>query len=322
MKPVLCFGEALIDFLNVGETNAAGLMLADFRQFPGGAPANVAVAVARLGGQAKFAGQVGDDPFGRFLEEALLHYGVGTTFLHKHPSAHTTLAFVFLNADGDRSFSFYRDRTADVLFSAEQVSDQWFVDHPILHVCSNTLTNQDIASVTEYVLEQATAANCPVSFDVNLRPALWPDARVDRSRCESAARFASFIKCSKEEIDFLSNGDEGRFVDACLGAKTGLLVVTDGANPVRYFTRSHRGTLETPKVDVVDTTAAGDAFTAGVLCGLSTATDLDKLFDDHSDVESLLRFAIQCGALTTTRSGAFPSLPVFDEVAEFWTDFQ
>ena len=320
MVPVLCFGEALIDFLHVGETNADGLMLADFRQFPGGAPANVAVAVARLGGQARFAGQVGDDQFGEFLEAALLRYGVDTRFLHKHPSAHTTLAFVFLDSNRDRSFSFYRDRTADVLFSAGQVSNEWFLDHPILHICSNTLTDADIAAVTQYVLEQAAAANCPVSFDVNLRPALWPGARVERSRCESAARFASFIKCSQEEIEFLSNGDEDRFVDACLGAKTGLLVVTDGANPVRYFTRTHRGILDTPDVDVVDTTAAGDAFTAGVLRGLSAATDLDKLFDDRSDVESLLRFAIQCGALTTTRSGAFPSLPVFDEVAEFWTD--
>ncbi len=147
-----------------------GLQLADFRQFPGGAPANVAVAVARLGGQAKFAGQVGDDPFGQFLEEALLHYGVGTTFLHKHPSAHTTLAFVFLDADGDRSFSFYRDRTADVLFSAEQVSDQWFVDHPILHVCSNTLTNQDIASVTEYVLEQGDCGELPSQLRCQFAP--------------------------------------------------------------------------------------------------------------------------------------------------------
>ena len=297
-------------------------MLADFRQFPGGAPANVAVAVARLGGQAKFAGQVGDDQFGRFLEEALSYYGVNTTFLHKHQSAHTTLAFVFLDRNGDRNFSFYRNQTADMLFSTEQVSDEWFEDRPILHICSNTLTNEDIASVTEYVLKRAAATDCRISFDLNLRPALWPEASVDRSRCESAARFANFIKCSQEEIEFLSNRNEDRFVDACLSGKTDLLVVTDGANPVRYFTRTHRGTLDTPKVAVIDTTAAGDAFTAGVLRGLSATTDLGKLFDDRDQVESLLRFAIQCGALTVTRPGAFPSLPVFDEVAEFWTEFR
>jgi len=320
MKSVLCFGEALIDFLNVGKTNAGELMLADFRQFPGGAPANVSVAIARLGGQAMFAGQVGDDQFGRFLEDALLHYGVDTRFLHKHPSAHTALAFVFLDADGDRSFSFYRDRTADMLFAAEQVNDEWFLELPILHVCSNTLTGESIATVTAHIVERATAVGCPVSFDVNLRPALWPDARIDRSRCESIARLADFIKCSREEMEFLSNGNEDKFVDTCLAASTGLLVVTDGANPVRYFTRTHRGSLDTPKVDVVDTTAAGDAFTAGVLRGLSAATELGKLFDDRGHVESLLGFAIQCGALATTRAGAFTSLPVFHEVAGFWRD--
>lgn len=320
MKPVLCFGEALIDFLHIGDTNAGDLKLADFRQFPGGAPANVAVAVALLGGQARFAGQVGDDQFGRFLEGALLHYGVDTRFLHKHPSAGTTLAFVFLNGDGDRSFSFYRERTADVLFSREQVSDEWFLEHPVLHFCSNTLTNEDIASVTEHVLERAAAADCRISFDVNLRPALWPDARVDRSRCESAARFADFIKCSQEEIEFLSNGSEDRFIATCLAGRTGLLVVTDGAKPVRYFTRGHRGVLDTPKVDVIDTTAAGDAFTAGVLRGFCVATDLGEFFDHRDQVESLLRFAIQCGALATTRAGAFTSLPRFDEVARFWTE--
>lgn len=318
MKSVLCFGEALIDFLHVGKKNIDGLALADFRQFPGGAPANVAVAVARLGSQARFAGQVGDDQFGHFLDDALLHYGVDTRFLHKHPSAPTTLAFVFLDGDGDRSFSFYRDRTADVLFSMEQVSEEWFTEQPIVHVCSNTLTNPDIASVTEYVLERAADAGCRVSFDVNLRPALWPDAHIERSRCEAVAGVSDFIKCSQEEIDFLSNGDEDRFVGTCLGGKTQLLVVTDGAKPVRYFTRAHGGTLDTPMVDVVDTTAAGDAFTAGVLRGLSSATDLDTLCNDREHVESLLKFAIQCGALATTRAGAFPSLPQFDEVAELW----
>jgi len=321
MKPVLCFGEALIDFLHVGETKSGGLKLADFRQYPGGAPANVAVAITRLGGEARFAGQVGDDQFGHFLDDALQHYGVDTRFLHNHPNAHTALAFVFLDADGDRSFSFYRDRTADMLFAAEQVSVEWFQGQPILHICSNTLTNEDIASVTEYVLKQAAEAACTVSFDVNLRSGLWPDGRVDRSRCDGAIGFADFIKCSREEIEFLSNGDEDSFVDTCLDRSTRLMVVTDGGNPVRYFSHDHRGSLEAPEVDVIDTTAAGDAFTAGVLRGLSAATDLDKVFGDARLIDALLKFAIQCGALATTRAGAFTSLPLFDEVAEFWTDF-
>ena len=108
LKPLLSFGEALIDFLQIGSSNVEEDRFAEFRQFPGGAPANVAVAFARLGGEARFAGQVGNDPFGRFLENSLAHYGVDTRFLAFHPTAKTALAFVSLGSEGDRSFSSFR----------------------------------------------------------------------------------------------------------------------------------------------------------------------------------------------------------------------
>lgn len=320
MKPLLCFGEALIDFLYTGFDSENGIEVANFRQFPGGAPANAAVAFARLGGQARFAGQVGNDPFGNFLESSLAHYGVDIRFLHKHPTASTALAFVFLDNDGERSFSFYRDRTADMLFSIDQVSDRWFSDRPVFHLCSNTLTTTDLASVTRHALDRAAQAGCIISFDVNLRSTLWPAGKIDRSRCDAVIRSADFIKFAKEEIEFLANGDENHYVDALLAGKTRLIVVTDGGNRVAFFTRQHRGTVATPMVDVVDTTAAGDAFTAGMLRGLCAASDLDLVVSDSKCVESLIEFAVRCGSLTTTRAGAFPALPVYAEVAEFWTD--
>lgn len=320
VKPLLCFGEAIIDFLNTGFTTVDGVELPDFRQFPGGAPANVAVAFAQLGGQAKFAGQVGNDVFGDFLEKSLTHYGADIEFLHKHPTAPTALAFVSLDADGDRSFSFYRDRTADLLFSIEQVSDDWFIDCPVFHMCSNTLTNADIAAVSTHALERASRAGCTISVDANLRPGLWPNGTIDRSRCDAAVRFADFIKLSKEEIELLANGDEDRYVDDLLAGMTRLIVVTDGAGPVEYFTRQHRGRIAIPTVEVVDTTAAGDAFTAGVLRGLCAASDLDLVVSDPKSVEALIEFAIRCGSLTATRAGAFPALPVFSDVMDCWTD--
>ena len=320
MKPLLCFGEAIIDFLNTGFTSVDGLELADFRQFPGGAPANVAVAFAQLGGRAKFAGQVGSDVFGDFLEKSLVHYGVDIKFLHKHPTAHTALAFVSLDVDGDRSFSFYRDRTADLLFSIEQVSDDWFVEHPVFHICSNTLTNADIAAVSGYALERASRAGCTISIDANLRPGLWPNGTIDRSRCNVAIRFANFVKFSKEEIELLANGNEEKYVEDLLAGMTRLIVVTDGVGPVEYFTREHRGKIATPAVDVVDTTAAGDAFTAGVLRGLCAASDFDLVVSKQKSVEALIEFAIRCGSLTAMRAGAFPALPVFADVEDFWTD--
>jgi len=320
LKPLLSFGEALIDFLQIGCSNVEDDSFAEFRQFPGGAPANVAVAFARLGGDARFAGQVGDDPFGRFLENSLVHYGVDTRFLAFHPTAKTALAFVSLDSEGDRSFSFYRDKTADLLFSVDQVTDDWFDGRPVFHLCSNTLTNGDIAAVSRYALDQAREAGCMISFDVNLRPGLWPGGNVDRSRCDDVVRAADFIKFAKEEFEFLANGDEQQYVDALLAERQRLIVVTDGGGAVRFFTREHRDTVVTPTVDVVDTTAAGDAFTAGVLRGLCAASDLDSVTSDATRISALLEFAIRCGSLTTTRAGAFPALPEFAEVADAWTD--
>ena len=320
MKPLLSFGEALIDFLQVGFSNVEDDRFAEFRQFPGGAPANVAVAFARLGGVARFAGQVGDDPFGRFLENSLAHYGVNTRFLHFHPTANTALAFVSLDSEGDRSFSFYRDGTADLLFLKDQVTDDWFGDRPAFHLCSNTLTNRDIAAVSRYALDQAREAGCMISFDVNLRPGLWPGGNVDRSRCDVVVRAADFIKFAKEEFEFLANGNEQHYVDALLAGKARLIVVTDGGEPVRFFAREHRGMVVTPKVDVVDTTAAGDAFTAGLLRGLCAASDPDLVVNDRACLTALLEFAVHCGSLTTTRAGAFPAIPEFSEVADAWTE--
>ena len=320
MKPLLCFGEALIDFLHTGSVQVDGLNLPDFRQFPGGAPANVAVAFSRLGGQSFFAGQVGSDVFGRFLEESLTHYGVDTRFLHKHPSAHTALAFVTLDKDGDRSFEFYRDNTADVLFSSDQISDAWFVERPMFHVCSNTLTNAEIAVVTRQALERASQAGCAISFDANLRPGLWAGGKVDRATCDAVARSAGIIKLAREEFDFRANGSTTHYVEKLLAGATSLIVVTDGGGPVEFFTRHGSGLVDTPKVEVVDTTAAGDAFTAGMLRGLCAASKLHNVVNDVQSVESLLGFAIRCGSLTTTRAGAFPSLPTFEEVAEYWSD--
>lgn len=320
MKPLLCFGEALIDFLHTGSAQVDGLNLPVFRQFPGGAPANVAVAFSRLGGQSFFAGQVGSDVFGRFLEESLIHYGVDTRFLHKHLSAHTALAFVTLDNDGDRSFEFYRDSTADVLFSTDQISDTWFAEGPMFHVCSNTLTNAEIAAVTRQALERASQAGCAISFDANLRPGLWAGGKVDRVACDAVARSADIIKLAREEFDFLANGSNTHYAEKLLAGATSLIVVTDGGGPVEFFTRHGRGIVETPKVEVVDTTAAGDAFTAGMLRGLCAASKLHSVADDVQSVELLLDFAIRCGSLTTTRAGAFPSLPTFEEVAEYWSD--
>lgn len=315
MKQVLCFGEALIDFLHFNTGTQGPLQLPEYRQYPGGAPANAAVAVARLGGQALFAGQVGQDAFGDFLAQALQQYGVDTRWLLRHPTAKTTLAFVMLDASGDRSFSFYRHQTADILLTPAQINPDWFAGAAggITHLCSNTLTTPAIADCTAELVQRAKAAGQWVSFDVNLRHNLWPQGAADRDVVNQLVQQADVVKFSRDELDYLADGAAEAYIQAKLQGGCRLLLVTDGGQTIEYF-RLQQGKvrcdhLEPPAVKAVDTTAGGDAFIGGVLFGLSLQPDIAALLADDQLLAQLLTFASFCGAYAVTLPGAFPALP-------------
>lgn len=314
-RQVLCFGEALIDFLHIGVQQQGPLQLPAYRQFPGGAPANAAVAVAKLGGLARFAGQVGQDAFGDFLAQALQAYGVDLSLLKRHPTAKTALAFVMLDETGDRSFSFYRDQSADVLFDPEQIGADWFDSKPILHFCSNTLTDDFIAHSTTQLVMQAKAAGCLVSFDVNLRHNLWQEGVAHRERVNALVWQADIVKFSRDELQYLAQGSDSEiaYLQQCLDAGCQLLLVTDGGGRIDYYrVGSAPVTVTPPKVQVVDTTAGGDAFIGGLLFSLSClpAASLPQGALLHACIE----FATACGAVTVTRPGAFPALPDAAEI--------
>ncbi|MCJ8271925.1 MAG: carbohydrate kinase, partial [Psychrosphaera sp.] len=269
MKTVICFGEALIDFLNTGHELVDSLALQDYRQYPGGAPANAAVAVAKLGGVANFAGQVGDDMFGAFLIEALQRYNVNTQYVLLHTSAKTALAFIKLDETGDRSFSFYRENTADLLFGEHQVDENWFNNKPLFHFCSNTLTTNEIAKCTEYAVSRAQHHGALISFDVNLRHNLWTDNQADINRVNALVHRAHLVKFSREEIEYLAAGNIDNYITDCLNLACQLLIVTDGEHEIEFHTKAGKGIIAPPTVTVVDTTAGGDAFIGGLLYGLS-----------------------------------------------------
>ena len=313
MKPVICFGEALIDFLNTGQQTVDTLTLSDYRQYPGGAPANAAVAVAKLGGNAFFAGQVGADMFGDFLLNALQTYSVDTRFLLQHPSAKTALAFVKLDADGERSFSFHRTDTADLIFKQSQVDTRWFEGRPMFHFCSNTLTTPAIAACTSHAVDQALQHQAIVSFDVNLRHNLWSDNKVDIATVNPLVHRAHIVKFSREELDYLAGNLAGNntqgYLNHCLTQGCRLLVVTNGAETIEYYTATNRGIIHPPVVEVVDTTAGGDAFVGGLLYALSQFDDPLSAIDDQDILPVLLQCAAACGAHAVTQAGAFPALP-------------
>lgn len=310
MKTVICFGEALIDFLNTGHESVDSLMLQDYRQYPGGAPANAAVAVAKLGGHAYFAGQVGDDMFGAFLIESLQRYNVNTQYVLLHTSAKTALAFIKLDESGDRSFSFYRENTADLLFNKHQVDENWFNNKPLFHFCSNTLTDIEIAICTEYAVSRAQYHNALISFDVNLRHNLWVDNQADIDRVNTLVHQSHLVKFSREEIEYLSYGNIDNYISDCLNQASLLLVVTDGEHNIEFYTQTGKGFIEPSTVTVVDTTAGGDAFIGGLLYSLSHFNQPLEAIVNHKIIPRLIQWAAACGAHAVTKPGAFPALPV------------
>lgn len=322
MGKIVCFGEILIDLL--AQPPASPETPRAFLQYAGGAPANVAVAAARLGASSHFAGMLGRDMFGDFLAESLAEAGVGIDCIVRTDAAKTALAFVALDADGERSFSFYRPPAADLLFRSGDFHPACFDGTGCFHVCSNSLTEPAIAQTTFTGMERARDAGAVVSLDLNLRPALWP-ADVDPTPwLWQALERADLVKLSREELDYLATplgGDgEAQVLQRLLAAQARWVIVTDGAGLLRWYTRDGRGEVSSFRVEAVDTTAAGDAFVGGVLYGLAeraaTGAGFTAFCRDTQAITDTLRFAAAVGALAVTRKGAFAAMPTLDEVQQ------
>jgi fructokinase len=318
-KAILCFGEALID-LHADSIDRLGFTNS-FVPFAGGAPANVAVAAARLGGAARFAGMLSQDRFGDFLLESLQRAGVGIEDVARTGEANTALAFVTLDAHGERSFSFYRGPSADLLFQPAHFRETTFNDIAVFHVCSNSMTDAALAASTREGMRRAQRAGALVSFDLNLRPALWSHDSDPRAQVWPALHLADVVKLSAEELAWLAIDGEQIALDRLWVGRTRLLVVTDGAGPLRWFHPDAKGELPSYCVPTVDSTAAGDAFVGGFLCQLAEhgidANDLDTLVSTAPRLHAMLRYAAACGALAVTRYGSFTAMPDDEEVRTF-----
>lgn len=319
MGKVLCFGEALIDMLALPPEGGGAPRM--FMQNAGGAPANVAVAVAKLGGDAHFIGMLGNDMFGDFLLRELQDARVGTEDVVRTDAAKTALAFVALDAAGERSFSFYRPPAADLLFREKHFRDDIFESAAVFHACSNSMTEPAIAEVTLEGMRRARKAGAVVSFDMNLRPMLWPADVDPLPLLWQALVLADVVKLSREELDYLvaaMEGGEHAVVERIWQGAARLLVVTDAERPARWSTRDASGVVPGFRVDVMDSTGAGDAFVSGMLFRLAreeSATDaLDVLCEHTERILPTLRFAAAVGALAVTRKGAFAAMPSLDDV--------
>jgi len=306
---IVSFGELLIDFvaLEMGVTvgDASGFVKA-----PGGAPANVAVAVARLGYDSAFMGQVGDDPFGHHLAEILAAESVNIDGLSFSQEARTALAFVSNTEDGDRSFMFYRHPSADMLMTADDVNTQVIDDSEVFHFGSITMIHEPSKSATLKAVEHAVSAGKFISYDPNLRLPLWENEEAAKVGMLAGFEHANFVKISDEELIFLTGGadvtplwrDQMEMLCVTYGFNGAVIHLKDGT------TIEHRGY----KVRATDTTGAGDSFVAGMLTGI-----LDHREDYIDHLPDILDFANGIGALTTRQKGAIPSLPSMEQVKTF-----
>lgn len=315
MATVICLGEALIDFV----ADVSGVSLIEcpgFRKAPGGAPANVAVGLARLGVQAAFLGKVGEDPFGRFLEQTFARAGVHTRFMRFDPAARTGLAFVSLKEDGERDFVFYRNPSADMLYRLEEVPDEAFAGCRIFHFGSITLIQEPSRATTLDCLRRARERGALISYDPNLRPPLWPNLEHARREILAAMPLADVVKVSEEEAEFLFGPDTpANHAVRLQELGPSLVAVTRGSAGCHLAAAGEGVDVPGFAVTAVDTTGAGDGFAAGLLEGMLRRGDLAGL--DRDILAALARRANAVGALTCLQKGAIPALPAARVVEEF-----
>jgi fructokinase len=312
---ITCVGEVLVDFVST----TSGVSLSDapaFAKKVGGAPANVAVALAKLGTRSGFVGKVGDDAFGRFLVRSLGEQGVDVSGVLFDPVHRTRLAFVSLTTSGERDFAFWEQHPADEQLTEREIKFSYLAGSKIVHISSFLLLKDPARSTAFRLAERLRRGGCRISFDPNLRLALWRSSGEARRAAIQMIKFADILRLNKEEALFLTGRkDGGSAAAALLRQGPTLVIVTDGRHGCSFHTESCDGAVPGFAVDAVDTTGCGDAFLAGVLHRL--ASDGDPLANlTEASLTLLCRYANAVGAITALDYGAGSS-PTAIAVEEF-----
>ena len=294
---VWVLGDAVVDLL----PESGGRLL----QCPGGAPANVAVGIARLGGNSGFIGRVGDDPFGRFMQQTLREEQVDTRYMRCDPQHRTSTVVVDLDGEGERTFTFMVRPSADLFLQPEDLPP--FAANEWLHVCSIALSAEPSRSTTFAAMERIKLAGGRVSFDPNIRADLWQDPELLHACLDRALRLANVVKLSEEELALISGRDD--LVEGITALtqryQPELLLVTQGKAGVLTAFQQQLTHFSAQPVVSVDTTGAGDAFVAGLLASLAAK----GMPTDPAALEPAIMQAQTCGALATPAKGAMTALP-------------
>ncbi|MFD1030633.1 carbohydrate kinase family protein [Metaplanococcus flavidus] len=318
MGNLFSIGEILIDFI----PHQKGIALKDvvsFTRVPGGAPANVAAAVAKFGGTASLITKVGKDAFGDFLLEELTKNGVKTDKIVRTKEANTGLAFVSLLENGERDFSFYRNPSADLLLEDSEVNDDWFQQGDFLHFGSVDLVESPMKQAHVKAIGAAKARGSVISFDPNVRLPLWDVPEECRKTILEFIPMAHIVKISDDELEFITGiADESKAIATLFTGDVKVVVLTKGAKGADLYVQDQKYSSAGYAVKVEDTTGAGDAFTGGFLYQLlklnAGQDNLEDIVSEHH--QELLAFANASGALVTTGKGAISSLPTKEQVLQ------
>jgi len=325
---IISIGEMLIDFIPDLPSSGGVAGSLCYHPHPGGAPANVAVAIARLGGAARFIGKLSEDGFGKMLAQVLVDNHIDTLYLKTTRQAPTSLAMVTLLAGGERQFTFYRRGTADTLLEVGDLDWNAWQDAVICHAGSVSLSIEPSRSATLAALDYTRQAGCIASFDANIRPALWASNADIQDAIEDVIGHTDVLKFSAEEAVFMGDLEisTARPLDTqqlfTLGADLltrgpSLVIITLDARGALLMTADSQVEVPASPVSPVDTTGAGDAFMGAILYQLverncSTPADLRQLSED--DLRNLGSFANRVAGLSVTRYGGISSLPFINEM--------
>lgn len=320
MRKVFCIGEALIDFIPIKKGHSLK-EVPSFERVAGGAPMNVAISIAKYGGNATLLTKVAHDHFGDYLIDVLKENNVDTSYISRSYEGETGLAFVSVDNVGERYFNFYRKNSADLLFSPDEVKPEWFNKGDFLHFCSVDLVESPMKQTHLKVIEYFKNVGGVVSFDPNVRLPLWDDEKDCRKTILQYLPMANIIKISDEELFFITQIEEEReAIDSLFVGAVKVVVYTKGSEGAIIYLKSGECYIDKGfEITVSDTTGAGDAFVGGFLSELMLLNvNIDnlckKIIQNH---QQLLTFANASGALTASVKGAIQVTPERKHVLNF-----
>ena len=316
MKKVIAIGEALIDFIP-HEKGRALNEVENFLRVPGGAPLNVAAAVAKLGGTSQMLTKLGEDGFGDAILAEVKPLGVDVSRVSRTREANTALAFVSLREDGERDFSFYRNPSADMLLNEEEINEEDFKQNDILHFCSVSLIDAPIKKAHKRAIEIAEEKGSIISFDPNVRLPLWKTAEDCRKAIIEFLPFSNIVKISDEELEFITGiKDEREALNSLLIGNVQVIIYTKGTEGAEFITKDRTVFSKSFKVNAQDTTGAGDSFIGSLLYQVAQGEySLEELVNLPAEkIEEILIFSNATAALTVCKKGAIGALPTKEEV--------